>query len=142
MVSHYNLVSPMQFGARAGSSTVDAGLTFCNDVERARHKKWVTTSLTFDIPGFFDNINHNRLLIVYTDGSQIETDRGKQSGAGVVAYLGGPNHLRGKLPTRGHGRSIRRRSGCTSTRSTICNTIRPRKSYTPYQILRGQQCRN
>jgi hypothetical protein len=40
---------------------VDAGLSFVHDVEMARARGLVTTSLTFDITGFFDFVNHDRL---------------------------------------------------------------------------------
>lgn len=57
----YGLVPPTQFGGRPGSSTVDAALTQVNDVEAARNHGFVTSSLTFDIKGFFDFVNHTKL---------------------------------------------------------------------------------
>ncbi|GBE90187.1 hypothetical protein SCP_1900360 [Sparassis crispa] len=60
----FNLVSPSQFGARPGSSTTDAILTVVHDIDAARDHKLVTSALTFDIKGFFDFVNHSRLLSV------------------------------------------------------------------------------
>ncbi|KAI0924117.1 hypothetical protein AcV5_010539 [Taiwanofungus camphoratus] len=42
----------------------DAILTFVNDVEAAHNHGKVTSALTFDIKGFFDFVNHKRLLTV------------------------------------------------------------------------------
>src|SRR5882762_672540 len=63
-INVHHLVSPMQFGARPGSSTTDAALTLLHDVETARNANLPTSALTFDIKGFFDNVNHRRLLHV------------------------------------------------------------------------------
>ena len=67
-LSHYindhQLVSPMQFGAQPGSSTTDAALTFIHDIEAACNFGCPTSALTFDIKGFFDFVNHQRLLHV------------------------------------------------------------------------------
>jgi ribonuclease HI len=76
-LSHYinthKLVSAMQFGARPGSSTTDASLTFIHDIEAARNHGYPTTALTFDIKGFFDFVNHRRLLhIMKTSGILLE----------------------------------------------------------------------
>jgi len=45
-------------------STVDAALTFTHDVEAAHNHGLVTTSLTIDIKGFFDYVNHNKLSTI------------------------------------------------------------------------------
>jgi hypothetical protein len=58
----YDLVPPNQFGGRSNSSTNDAILTFINDIQAAWSHGKVTTALTFDIKGYFDFVNHNRLL--------------------------------------------------------------------------------
>ena len=57
-----DLVPPNQFGGRSNSSTNDAILTFINDIQSAWNHGKVTTALTFDIKGYFDFVNHNRLL--------------------------------------------------------------------------------
>lgn len=51
-----------QFGARPNSSTIDAIMTYVHDVEAARNHGMVTSVLMFDISGYFDNVNHNRLI--------------------------------------------------------------------------------
>lgn len=57
-----NLIPGTQFGGKANYSTTDAILSFTNDVEVAWSKGKVTTALTFDIKGYFDFVNHRRLL--------------------------------------------------------------------------------
>ena len=57
-----NLVPPNQFGGRSNSSTDDAILTFITDVQAAWTAGKVTSALTFDIKGYFDFVNHKRLL--------------------------------------------------------------------------------
>ena len=57
-----NLVPPTQFGGRSNSSTDDAILTFITDVQTAWSTGKVTSALTFDIKGYFDFVNHGRLL--------------------------------------------------------------------------------
>ncbi|GBE87945.1 hypothetical protein SCP_1201710 [Sparassis crispa] len=64
LVTVHNLVPANQFGGRPSSSTDDAILTFVNDVEAAQNHGKVTSALTFDIKGFFDFVNHKRLLTV------------------------------------------------------------------------------
>ena len=57
-----DLVPPNQFGGRSNSSTDDAIMTFVTDVQTAWNHGKVTSALTFDIKGYFDFVNHNRLL--------------------------------------------------------------------------------
>lgn len=57
-----NLVSPNQFGGKSCSSTSDAILTFINDIHAAWNHDLVTSTLTFDIKGYFDLVDHKRLL--------------------------------------------------------------------------------
>jgi ribonuclease HI len=57
-----NLVPPNQFGGRSNCSTDDAILTFVSDVQAAWSTGKVTSALTFDIKGYFDFVNHKRLL--------------------------------------------------------------------------------
>ena len=64
LVATHNLVPANQFGGRPASSTDDAILTFTHDIEAAHNHDRVTSALTFDIKGFFDFVNHGRLLSV------------------------------------------------------------------------------
>ena len=59
-----NLVPPTQFGGRSNSnlSTEDAITTLITDIQAAWNHGKVTSALTFDIKGYFDFVNHNRLL--------------------------------------------------------------------------------
>ena len=57
-----NLVPVNQFGGRSNSSTTDALLTFTNNLQCAWNHRMVTSALTFDIKGYFNFVNHNRLL--------------------------------------------------------------------------------
>ena len=62
LAGELNLVPPTQFGGRSNSSTDDAILTFITDVQTAWSTGKVTSALTFDIKGYFDFVNHGRLL--------------------------------------------------------------------------------
>ena len=62
LAGELNLVPPTQFGGRSNSSTDDAILTFITDVQTAWNAGKVTSALTFDIKGYFDFVNHGRLL--------------------------------------------------------------------------------
>ena len=64
MIHEHKLVPANQFGGRPGSSTVDAALAFTHDIEAAHNHNLVTTSLTLDIKGFFDYVNHNKLTSI------------------------------------------------------------------------------
>jgi len=64
MIHECNIVPATQFGGRPGSSTVNAALTFTHDVEAACNHGLVTISLTIDIKGFFDYVNHNKLSTI------------------------------------------------------------------------------
>jgi ribonuclease HI len=57
-----NLVPPNQFGGRSNSSTEDPIMTFITDIQAAWNNGKVTSALTFDIKGYFDFVNHDRLL--------------------------------------------------------------------------------
>ena len=46
----------------SNASATDAILAFVNDVHSAWNHGWVTSALTFDIKGYFDFVNHDRLL--------------------------------------------------------------------------------
>ena len=56
-----------QFGGRNASSTLDAGLTLLHDVQAAHQTGLRAGVLLFDIQGFFDNINHDRLTKIFTN---------------------------------------------------------------------------
>ena len=62
LAGEHNLIPPTQFGGRSNSSTEDAITTFITDVQAAWKHGRVTSALTFDIKGYFDFVNHNRLL--------------------------------------------------------------------------------
>jgi hypothetical protein len=58
----HTLTPCSQFGARKGSSTTDAALTFTHDIQTTRNKGLVTSALTLDIKGYFNFVNHKKLL--------------------------------------------------------------------------------
>lgn len=62
LAGKHNLIPTSQFGGRSNSSTNDAIITFVNDVQAAWNHSKVTTALTFDIKGYFNFVNHKRLL--------------------------------------------------------------------------------
>ena len=62
LAGKHNLIPSKQFGGRTATNTTDAVLAFTNDIQAAWNHGMVTTSLTFDIKGYFDFVNHNRLL--------------------------------------------------------------------------------
>jgi hypothetical protein len=66
-MAKYVLVLTSQFGGRNCSSTTDAGLTLMHDVQSAHHAGLRAGMLLFNIQGFFDNINHNRLVSVFAN---------------------------------------------------------------------------
>ena len=66
-MAYHELVPTTQFGGRNASSTLDAGLTLLHDVQAAHQSGLRTGILLFDIQGFFDNINHDRLTKIFTD---------------------------------------------------------------------------
>ena len=60
----HGLIPPNQFGAMPGRSTTDAALCLAHDVYAANNHNLFTSLVTFDITGYFDNVNHNRLLSI------------------------------------------------------------------------------
>ena len=66
-ITALRLIPTTQFGARPYSSTVDAGLCLTHDIETAHALGGVCGTLLFDIQGFFDNINHARLVSLVRD---------------------------------------------------------------------------
>ena len=55
-----------QFGAIPGKSTTEAVLCLAHDVHAANNHN-LYSLITFDITGYFDNLNHKRLLAVLWD---------------------------------------------------------------------------
>jgi Reverse transcriptase (RNA-dependent DNA polymerase) len=66
-MSKHDLVPSTQFGGRNASSTLDAGLTLLHDIQSAHQAGLRAGILLFDIQGFFDNINHERLIRVFAN---------------------------------------------------------------------------
>ena len=66
-MSNHDLVPTNQFGGRNASSTLDAGLALLHDIQSAHQTSLRSGMLLFDIQGFFDNINHDRLIRVFAD---------------------------------------------------------------------------
>ena len=66
-MSKHALIPTTQFGGRNASSTLDAGLTLLHDIQSAHQSGLKTGILLFDIQGYFDNINHERLINIFTD---------------------------------------------------------------------------
>ena len=61
-IGKHSLVPTNQFGARPHSSTVHAGLALTHDIAIIHAQGGCCASIQFDIQGFFDNINHDRLI--------------------------------------------------------------------------------
>ena len=66
-MAKYALVPTTQFGGRNASSTLDAGLTLLHDIQAAHRSKLRAGLLLFDIQGYFDNINHDRLVQAFVN---------------------------------------------------------------------------
>ena len=62
MIGRYKLIAGAQCGGRANHATTDALLSFVHDLQTAWNHGKVTSALTFDIKGYFDFVNHNRLI--------------------------------------------------------------------------------
>ena len=60
----FDLMPFNQFGGRSNASCTDAGLSLIHDIHTARHKGLVSSMLTIDIKGFFDHVNHKRMVHV------------------------------------------------------------------------------
>jgi hypothetical protein len=56
------IVPTNQFRGRNTSSTLDAGLALMHDIQSAHQARLHCGLLLFDIQGFFDNINHKRMV--------------------------------------------------------------------------------
>jgi Reverse transcriptase (RNA-dependent DNA polymerase) len=66
-MAKYALVPTTQFGGRNASSTLDAGLTLLHDIQAAHSSKLKAGLLLFNIQGYFDNINHDRLIHAFAN---------------------------------------------------------------------------
>jgi hypothetical protein len=63
IVTH-KLIPTNQFGGRTHSSCLDVGLTLIHDVQTAHANGLKVGILLFDVRGFFNNVNHARLVLV------------------------------------------------------------------------------
>ena len=63
LVQH-ELVPTNQFGGRMHSSCLDAAMTLVHDIQAAHAAGLKTGMVLFDVKGFFDNINHDRMEAV------------------------------------------------------------------------------
>ena len=63
LVDH-ELVPTNQFGGRMHSSCLDAAMTLVHDIQAAHAAGLKTGMVLFDVKGFFDNINHDRMEAV------------------------------------------------------------------------------
>jgi hypothetical protein len=61
-VATWDIVPHYQFGGRILSGTIDAGLTLIEEIHKAWDNKKKATALLFDISGFFNHVNHDKLL--------------------------------------------------------------------------------
>jgi hypothetical protein len=60
----YELIQANQFGGRAHSSCLDAGLALLHDVQEAHRQGLKCGILLFDVRGFFDNVNHGWMAAI------------------------------------------------------------------------------
>ncbi|KAG9087494.1 hypothetical protein FRC06_002515, partial [Ceratobasidium sp. 370] len=65
-VGKHGLVPFAQFGGRDASSCTDAGLAMVHDIQSTWKNQRKASLLTLDISGYFNNINHERLLATMT----------------------------------------------------------------------------
>jgi hypothetical protein len=63
-IVRHELIHANQFGGRAHSSCLDAGLALIHDVQDAQRRGLKVGILLFDVRGFFDNVNHGRMMAV------------------------------------------------------------------------------
>jgi ribonuclease HI len=66
-IGKYNLMPFNQFGGRSNASCLDAALSLTHDIHEGRHRGLVSSFLAIDIKGFFDHVNHDRLVSVLWD---------------------------------------------------------------------------
>jgi hypothetical protein len=60
----YELIHANQFGGRAHSSCLDTGLALIHNVQDAHRRGLKVGILLFDIRGFFNNVNHGRMMAI------------------------------------------------------------------------------
>ena len=60
----HELIPLNQFGAMPGKLTTDAASCLAHDIHAANNHNLFTSLVTFDITGYFNNVNHNRLISV------------------------------------------------------------------------------
>jgi len=63
-LGQYKLMPFNQFGSRSNSSCLDTAMALTHDIHSAREKNLVSSFLAVDIKGFFDHVDHNRLISV------------------------------------------------------------------------------
>ena len=66
-MAKHALIPTTQYGGRNASSTLDAGLAILHDIQSAHQAGLKTGILLFDIQGYFNNINHEQLIKIFTD---------------------------------------------------------------------------
>ena len=63
--SLHPILPPQQFGSREDHCTIDAALAVVHTAQSCRRTKLVCSLLLFDVQGFFDNINVERLIYLF-----------------------------------------------------------------------------
>ena len=63
-IGRLDLVPCEQFGGRTASSCLDAGMSLVHDVQTGWKKGLISSMLAIDIKGFFDHVNHDRLIYI------------------------------------------------------------------------------
>lgn len=61
-IGKFNLVPTNQFGGRDKSSVIDACLSLTHDIQAAWKNGLVASALAIDIKGYFNHVNHSRLI--------------------------------------------------------------------------------
>lgn len=61
IVAH-DLIPSIQFGGRSHSLCLDAGLTLLHDIQAAHAAGLKVGMVLFDVKGFFNSVNHNRMI--------------------------------------------------------------------------------
>lgn len=63
-ITKRELIPTTQFGGRQHSSCSDAGLALLHDIQEAHRQGLKCAVLLFDVKGFFDHVNHGRLVSI------------------------------------------------------------------------------
>jgi len=61
------LIPPNQFGSKPGKLTTDTALCLAHNICTVNNYNFYTSLITFDMTGYFNNVNHNRLLLMLHD---------------------------------------------------------------------------